>query len=108
MLLLYQLTHETQISKPPEATRHHNSIKLLILLPLRAIYFSTFQYETPCKLEFSECFSLFQLKVKGSIKEVNKKITIGKKSQKCKKILYLAQKVLLRASSLLVFFVLIW
>ena len=28
--------------------RHHNSTKLWLLLPLRAIYFSTFQYETPC------------------------------------------------------------
>ena len=36
------------MSKPPEATRHHNSTKLSILLQLRAIYFSTFQYETPC------------------------------------------------------------
>ena len=33
---------------PPEATRHHNRIKLLILLPLRAIYFRTFQCEIPC------------------------------------------------------------
>ena len=33
------LVDETQMSKPPEATRHHNSTKLLILLPLRAIYF---------------------------------------------------------------------
>ena len=28
---------ETKKSKPPEANRHHNSRKLLILLPLRAI-----------------------------------------------------------------------
>ena len=33
---------------PLEATRHHNLIKLLILLPLRAIYFRTFQCEIPC------------------------------------------------------------
>ena len=33
---------------PPEATRHHSLIKLLILLPLRAVYFRTFQCEIPC------------------------------------------------------------
>ena len=33
---------------PPAATRHHNLIKLWILLPLRAIYFRTFQCEIPC------------------------------------------------------------
>ena len=39
---------ETQISISPEATRHHNSTKLLILLPLRAILLHPFQYDTPC------------------------------------------------------------
>ena len=34
--------------KPPEATRHHKSMKLLILLPLRADLLCTLQYETPC------------------------------------------------------------
>ena len=33
---------------PPEATRHHDSRKLLILLPLRAIQNNSFHYETPC------------------------------------------------------------
>ena len=42
MLLFWELVDETQMSKPPEHTRHHDSRKLLILLPLRAIYFSTF------------------------------------------------------------------
>ena len=32
--------------KPPEATSDSNSTKLLILLPLRAIYFYSFHYET--------------------------------------------------------------
>ena len=41
MLLFWKLVDETQMSKPLEATRHHNSTKLLIFLPLRAIY--TFQ-----------------------------------------------------------------
>ena len=49
MLLFWKLGQETQMSTPPEATRHHISTQLLVLLHLRAIYFSTFQYETPCK-----------------------------------------------------------
>ena len=36
------------MSTPPEATRHSNSRKLQILLPLRATQNPTFQYETPC------------------------------------------------------------
>jgi hypothetical protein len=32
MLLFSKLVDETQMSKPPEATRHHNSRKLLIPL----------------------------------------------------------------------------
>ena len=55
MLLFWKLGQETQMSTPPEATRHHISTQLLVLLHLRAIYFSTFQYETPCmseKLDF--------------------------------------------------------
>ena len=40
--------NETQMSKPPDANKHHNSTKLLSLLLLRAIYFSRFQYKTPC------------------------------------------------------------
>ena len=39
---------ETQLSKPPEATRHHELIKILILLPLRADLFYIFYHETPC------------------------------------------------------------
>ena len=37
MLLFWKLVDETQNSKPPEATRHHNSSKFSILPPLRAI-----------------------------------------------------------------------
>ena len=48
MLLFWKLVDKTQISKPLEPTRHHNSIKLLILLPLRAYLVCTLQYETPC------------------------------------------------------------
>jgi hypothetical protein len=48
MSLFWKPVDETQISKPPEATRHHNSIKLLILLPLRADLLYILHYETPC------------------------------------------------------------
>ena len=41
------LFDETQMVQPPELTSHHNSRKYLILLPLRAIYFGSFYYETP-------------------------------------------------------------
>ena len=37
MLFFWTLVDLSQMSKPPEASRHHNSTKLLILLPLRAI-----------------------------------------------------------------------
>jgi hypothetical protein len=36
MLLFSKLVDETQISEPPKLTKHHNSMKLLILLSLRA------------------------------------------------------------------------
>ena len=36
MLLFWKLVHETQNFKPREPTMHHNSIKVLILLPVRA------------------------------------------------------------------------
>ena len=49
MLLFWKLVDETQNSKPPEATRDHNSSKFSILLSLRAIQFPPFHYETPCK-----------------------------------------------------------
>ena len=34
--------------EPPEATRHHNSLRLLILLPVRTNLLCTLQCETPC------------------------------------------------------------
>ena len=40
--------------KPPEPTIHHNSKKYLILLPLKAIYFRSLHYETPCMYRFSK------------------------------------------------------
>ena len=48
ILFFWKLVDETQMVKPPEPTIHHNSKKYLILLPLRAIYFRSFHYETPC------------------------------------------------------------
>ena len=44
------MNHETQISKPPKATRQHILTKLLILLTLRADLLCTLHYETPCTL----------------------------------------------------------
>ena len=49
MSFFRKLVDETQISKPAEATRHHNIITLLILLPLRAYLFYILHYETPCR-----------------------------------------------------------
>ena len=48
MLIFWTLIEETQKSTPLEPTRHHNLIKLWILLPLRADLFVTLQYEIPC------------------------------------------------------------
>ena len=49
MSFFKKLVDETQISAPPEATRHHNSKKLLLLLPLRADLLYILHYETPCR-----------------------------------------------------------
>ena len=48
MEFFWKLVDETQIFKPPEAARHHNSIRLLVLLPLRADLLYILHYETPC------------------------------------------------------------
>ena len=47
------------MSTPPEATRHNNLTKLLVLLSLRASSKSTFQYETPCIIVFVAKLSRF-------------------------------------------------
>ena len=50
----------TQMPKPPEATRHHKSIKLFIFLPLRADLLCTLHYETPCTYLLKlKCFFRF-------------------------------------------------
>ena len=51
MLLFFKLVDETQISKPPKPTWHHNSIKLRIVQHLRADLLVTLQYEIPCTFE---------------------------------------------------------
>ena len=48
MLFFSKLDDKTQMPNPLEATRHHNSKKLSIPLPLRAIQNNSFQNETPC------------------------------------------------------------
>ena len=45
-----KLVDETQISKPLEPTMNHNSMKWLILLPIRAELLFTLQYEIPCNI----------------------------------------------------------
>ena len=52
MSFFWKLVDETQISKPPEATRHHNLIKLLILLLLKADLFCILHYETPSRISW--------------------------------------------------------
>ena len=58
ILVFWKLIHETQIFKPLEATWHHNSTKLLILLSLRADLLSTFHYETPCTYQVIQVLNL--------------------------------------------------
>ena len=61
MLLFSKLVDETQMIKPPEPTSHHNSRKYFILLLLRAIYFRSLHYETPCKIYMKiEHYSIFE------------------------------------------------
>ena len=48
MSFYWKLFDEKQISTPPEATRNHTSIKLLIPIPLRANLLMSVYSETPC------------------------------------------------------------
>ena len=54
MSIFWKLVDETQLFKSPEATRHHNLTKLLILLPLRADLLCNLHYETPCMCFFDK------------------------------------------------------
>ena len=56
MSFFWKLVDETQISAPPEATRHHKSKKILVLLSLRANLKSQFRNEIPCSSNFNELF----------------------------------------------------
>ena len=58
MLLFWKLVDETQNSKPPKATRHNSSIKLLILPPLRADLLYILHYETPCNILATKLFKM--------------------------------------------------
>ena len=73
MLFFWKLVDETQISKPSEAIRHHNLIKKLILLPLRADLLCILHYEIPCilslisvmekKFSLRSCWPMFHLTI---------------------------------------------
>ena len=61
MLLFWTLVDETQMYKTPEPTRHHDSIKLLILLPLRADLLMSVHSETPCMKVYEQTNRQFAL-----------------------------------------------
>ena len=61
MSFFWKLVDAIQIFLSPEATRHHNSIKLLILLPLRADLLYILHYETPCICSIGRLEQLFFL-----------------------------------------------
>ena len=50
MLLFSKLVDETQMSNPRDRAARDISPKFSIFLSLRAIYFRSYQYETPCTL----------------------------------------------------------
>ena len=60
MLLFWKLVDKTQMYKPLEPTRHHNLIKLLILLPLRAELLFILQYEIPCRTPRNKYFIIWK------------------------------------------------
>ena len=72
MLLFWKQIHKTQMSNPPEAASYRNSTKLLIFLPLRAIYFYSLYYETPCTTYIVQFLACGQSKRKNSKKIIQK------------------------------------
>ena len=52
MLLFSKLVDETQMGNPRDHAVRDISSQFSIFLPLRAIYFRSYHYETPCKLIF--------------------------------------------------------
>ena len=73
MSFFWKLVDETQMSNPLEAASYRNSTKLLILLPLRAIYFYSLCYETPCMYlwtaDENECAGVGALEWNSSFKK---------------------------------------
>ena len=58
MLLFWKLVDETQMGSPCDHAVRDISSKLSIFLPLRAIYFRSYRYETPCNWAKLIYFSL--------------------------------------------------
>ena len=52
MLLFGKLVDETQMGNPRDHAVRDIASKFSIFLPLRAIYFRSYQYETPCTTEY--------------------------------------------------------
>ena len=48
ILMKWKVNHETQMPNLPKHVSTGKLIKFSILLPLKAIYFNTLQYDTPC------------------------------------------------------------
>ena len=53
MLLFSKLVDETQMSNPRDRAARDISPNFSIFLSLRAIYFRSYQYETPCIIQTS-------------------------------------------------------
>ena len=56
MSSIQKLMDDTQMPIAPEQAFKEKSTKLLILLPIRTIYFRTFQFETPCMTNYHVIF----------------------------------------------------
>ena len=62
MQLFGKLVDETQMGNPRDHAVRDIASKFSIFLPLRAIYFRSYQYETPCKRDATlilACFICF-------------------------------------------------
>ena len=53
VLLFWKLCDKTQMSNPCDNAARDIPSKFSIFLPLRAIYFRSYQYETPCRINQS-------------------------------------------------------
>ena len=77
MSLFLKLFDETQIPTPPEATRHHNSIKLLITLPLRADLLLSVHSETPCRKKFLNIHEMIEFLYRYTLTSVLIKMSLS-------------------------------